>query len=55
MDEYHRISDVAMDRLLESLEAVVDSQDSDQHEVDYHVRLSQDTRIASNVWRRVAS
>lgn len=38
MDEYHRVSDQAMDNLLESLESLVDSFDSDHYEVEYHVR-----------------
>jgi len=35
MEEYHTLSDSAMDNLLDSLEAVVDNLGRDDHEVEY--------------------
>ncbi|KAH7104685.1 hypothetical protein BKA62DRAFT_614808 [Auriculariales sp. MPI-PUGE-AT-0066] len=34
--QYHAVSDTAMDRLLDSLETMVDSSNNPQYEVEYH-------------------
>ncbi|KAG9101451.1 Mitochondrial chaperone Frataxin [Ceratobasidium sp. 370] len=38
MQEYHQISDIAMEALLESLEAIIDKHPNLPYEVDYNVR-----------------
>lgn len=52
MDRYHALSDLTMDRLLESLEQLVDKLDNPEYEAEYHVCTDLSLMLCS--WLRTA-